>query len=34
VPVYENSRQRRAMLQVVRRHEPEPTAEPDERAAG
>jgi UDP-GlcNAc:undecaprenyl-phosphate GlcNAc-1-phosphate transferase len=34
VPVYENSRQRRAMLQVVRRHEPEPTVEPDERAAG
>jgi UDP-GlcNAc:undecaprenyl-phosphate GlcNAc-1-phosphate transferase len=26
VPVYENSRQRRAMLQVVRHHEPEPEA--------
>jgi UDP-GlcNAc:undecaprenyl-phosphate GlcNAc-1-phosphate transferase len=26
VPVYENSRQRRAMLQVVRQHEPEPAA--------
>ena len=28
VPVYENSRQRRAMLQVVRRHEPEPETPP------
>jgi UDP-GlcNAc:undecaprenyl-phosphate GlcNAc-1-phosphate transferase len=35
VPVYENSRQRRAMLQVVRRHEPEPpTGQTGERAAG
>ena len=33
VPVYENSRQRRAMLQVVRRHEPEPLVGPDEQAA-
>jgi UDP-GlcNAc:undecaprenyl-phosphate GlcNAc-1-phosphate transferase len=34
VPVYENSRQRRAMLQVVRQHEPEPVEPPSERAAG
>ena len=34
VPVYENSRQRRAMLQVVRQHEPEPARTPDELAAG
>ena len=34
VPVYENSRERRAMLQVVRRHEPEPVTDADERAVG
>jgi UDP-GlcNAc:undecaprenyl-phosphate GlcNAc-1-phosphate transferase len=41
VPVYENSRQRRTMLQVVRQHEPEPLAgtsapapSEDEAAAG
>jgi UDP-GlcNAc:undecaprenyl-phosphate/decaprenyl-phosphate GlcNAc-1-phosphate transferase len=32
VPVYDNSRQRRAMLRVVRRHEQEPP--PEERIAG
>jgi UDP-GlcNAc:undecaprenyl-phosphate GlcNAc-1-phosphate transferase len=32
VPVYDNSRQRRAMLQVVRQHEPEPVDNDDDRA--
>jgi UDP-GlcNAc:undecaprenyl-phosphate GlcNAc-1-phosphate transferase len=32
VPVYDNSRQRRAMLQVVRQHEPEPLDNDDDRA--
>jgi hypothetical protein len=33
-PGYENSRQRRTMLQVVRQHAPEPVDPPGERAAG